>query len=212
MRGQKQSKVGMIFGRLTVVEYLGGSRWRCMCECGNETVVLSGDLTGNKTRSCGCLHAEELRARLTTHGGRKERLYHIWINMKSRCYNSNDKEYKNYGGRGVTICNEWKDDFRTFREWSKANGYREDLTIDRIDVNGNYTPDNCRWVTMVVQANNSRRNVFLTHNGKTQTVAQWAREMGVNHRMLHKRLKRGWSVEKTLKELEEQHVQKICND
>ena len=122
-------------------------------------------------------HYEKLRIRLS--------------NMKRRCYNSNSKDYKYYGGKGVTICDNWLNDFMQFYEWALNNGYQDNLTIDRKDVNGNYEPDNCRWVTMLVQGSNKTNNVFIEHDGEIKTISQWERETGINRDILKSRINRG---------------------
>ena len=131
------------------------------------------------------------------HGLSGSRLYYIWKSMRQRCMNPNCKNYPRYGGRGITIYPEW-DDYEKFNEWALSNGYNELLTIDRIDVNGNYEPGNCKWSTSKEQANNRRTNHLLTHNGETHNIREWAAIMGVSETVIHERLKRGWSIEKTL--------------
>lgn len=166
---------GQKFGRLTVEkradDYISPKgkhhvRWLCKCACGNSTIVDACQLTSGKTKSCGCLQKEKLSAGNVVHGGRYDRLYHVWSNIKNRCYNENSSDYIYYGGRGVCMCEEWFLDYRSFKEWAINAGYDKNAefgkcTIDRIDVNGNYEPNNCRWVDMKIQSNN-RRNVKFT--------------------------------------------------
>lgn len=132
------------------------------------------------------------------HGKRNTRLFSIWINMLTRCSNKNTKAYNYYGGRGITVCDEWKNSFNSFYDWSMNNGYESNLTIDRIDVNGNYSPDNCRWTTIKTQANNRRNNHYVNINGVVRTLTEWCELYGINYRTVQDRLKRGWSVEKAL--------------
>lgn len=126
------------------------------------------------------------------HGKYNTRLYRIWSRMKTRCYNKKYEHFKHYGGRGIKVCDEWLNDFMSFYDWSMSNGYKDNLTIDRIDVNGNYEPSNCRWLTNEEQQNNKRRNIRLTYNGKTQTITQWARELGIKRELIERRHRRGY--------------------
>ena len=131
-------------------------------------------------------------------GYRGHPLYNIWVNMRRRCDSEKCAEYKWYGARGIKVCDEWESNFITFFEWSLRNGWQEGLTIDRIDNDGNYEPSNCRWTTWEVQQNNRRDNNYITFEGRTQTVAQWAREIGINRATIYRRLQAGWSIEETL--------------
>ena len=131
--------------------------------------------------------------------GRKgTRLYKIYDNMKTRCYNPNSNAYDRYGGRGITVCSEWLNDFSTFKEWALSHGYRDDLTIERIDVNGNYTPDNCTWATYKDQANNRRSNQLETIDGVTKNLTEWAEFYGINIKTVRDRLLRGWDLKRAL--------------
>lgn len=133
-----------------------------------------------------------------THGLSKTRLHTIWHSMYCRCHYKSTNQYKNYGGRGITICDEWEKDFMSFYNWAMANGYSDDLTLDRIDVDGNYEPQNCQWIDIKTQNNKRRSNKFITYNGKTKTQIQWCREYNINATTFSDRLKRGWSIEQAL--------------
>lgn len=183
-------------------------RWLCQCKCGKEFITLGHRIRKGLAKSCGCKPTElsdevieSIRKKNSTHGDSKSRLYKCWRGIKTRCLSPTDQHWKDYGGRGITVCDEWADSYENFREWALSNGYKDDLTIDRIDVNGNYEPSNCRWATIKEQANNKRDNNYLTFNGKTQTVVQWAEELGIIPVTLEARIHRyGWSVERALTE------------
>lgn len=151
---------GRRFGRLTVLQRAETIKkrtmWLCRCDCGNEVAVEANNLKIGHTQSCGCLQKEATSKANTTHGMRASRLYRIWKCMHNRCYRKCYHGYKHYGGRGITICDEWVHDFRAFRDWALANGYNDYLSIDRIDNDKGYSPDNCRWVTMELQNKNKR--------------------------------------------------------
>lgn len=204
--------IGMKFGRMTVIEFAGyykcncrGKKalWKCKCECGNEKIVRGSCLLYGDTKSCGCLSREMASARAVKHHGFGTRLYNIWDSMRQRCNNPNNKSYYNYGGRGIKICKEW-DDFNKFKEWSLSNGYDENAekgrcTLDRIDVDGMYSPDNCRWCDMKAQSNNKRNTKYLEYNGEIKSLSQWADEIGVKYCTVWKRYSRGLPPEKILK-------------
>lgn len=206
--GKFKDLTGQKFGRLTVIERAPNkgkqTMWKCCCSCPNHTecVVSAGKLTTGNTNSCGCLRVEELVKRSYKHGHYGSRIYNIWKNMKDRCYNPNSKSYHDYGERRIIVCPEWLDKekgFMNFYNWSVANGYKNNLTIERIDPNGNYECGNCTWKTRKEQNNNRRNSRFVTYNGKTKTIGQWAEEYSINHGKLYNRLYRGkWSIEKAL--------------
>lgn len=191
--------VGKKFGKLLVIakaenDKNGKSQWRCKCECGTKTIVRANNLLGGYTKSCG-RHKEKR----VIHGERKTRLYTIWTNMKRRCLCKTSTKYSLYGGRGIEVNHDWKENFISFRDWSMNNGYRDDLTIDRIDVNGNYEPNNCRWVTPKEQCRNTRKNVFITLNNETHCISEWGEKFGIKPSTIAYRLKAGWKEEQAIK-------------
>lgn len=204
---------GMTFGRLTVVsvgnDFVSKNgerrmRWRCLCECGNYVDVLPYNLKRSNTKSCGCLNDDVRIEHSTKHGDRHTRLYSIWTGIKTRCFDKNNATYKRYGGRGITMCDEWKNSYTEFRDWAVNNGYSDDgcdsLSIDRIDVNGNYEPNNCRWSTAKVQANNRRNTIKITAHGETHTLSEWSDITGEKYHTLFARIyKLGWDPNVAIK-------------
>ena len=162
----------------------------CLCECGIERDVKISSLINGSSKSCGCLHRENLIKRITKHGFVHEPLYKSWKRMIKRCYDENNASYCDYGKRGIQVCEEWRNDYLSYKNWSLENGYKEDLSLDRINNDGNYEPINCRWADLITQANNKRNNVFIEYDGKRLTVSQWARFFGVKRSFLDKGIKR----------------------
>lgn len=171
----------------------------CQCDCGKEFYIRGADI--GKTKSCGCMTKEY---QFKTHGESKTRLYAIWRHMNERCYKTYHKSYADYGGRGITVCPEWRYDYVAFRNWAYANGYNEnagymECTLDRIDVNGNYEPENCRWISMKEQCNNRRNNRMLECDGIRRTMMEWSEITGIQASTLWHRWEKGWSDEKIIK-------------
>lgn len=198
--------VGKRYGRFTVLAFdrvsnLGRLMAKCQCDCGAvKTVELSAIQCGS-IKSCGCykmIAGHFPNPSNATHGKSSERIYKIWVKMRARCTNPKATGYEGWGGRGITVCDEWLNDFTAFYDWSMENGYSDKLTIDRKDNDGPYAPWNCRWATQKEQGNNTRVNVLVTCRGKTQTVSEWADETGLNYGTLISRLRYGWSEEAAL--------------
>ena len=192
---------GQRFERWVVLEKVKNPKgtsaaWLCRCDCGNTNIVVGKDLLYGKSKSCGCLRVK--------HGGEKTRLYKIWHNMKTRCFNPNSHAFQDYGGRGITVCEEWRDNFASFRDWAFENGYDENaerglFTLDRIDNNGPYSPENCRWESSKAQANNRRSNHLITCRGETHTLSEWSDITGIPYPVLRNRLNAlEWPIEKAI--------------
>lgn len=204
--GEKIPMIGNRYGRLVVIEEApsrnGAAMWICKCECGNTTKPITGsDLRSGKVQSCKCLHNELLSQKMKKHGETKTRLHRIWQNMKRRCDTPSVGCYDVYGGRGIKVCEEWLHDYPAFRDWALANGYADDLSIDRIDPDGNYCPENCRWATTKEQSNNLRKNIVVEINKEKHTLAEWSRISGIKYLTLYQRYLRGWNGEDLLKKV-----------
>lgn len=197
--------IGKKFGKLTVIKRdtnkNNGVYWVCLCDCGNYTTVRSDSLLQGITKSCGCFQKEQVKKsckkNFTKHGLSKSRINNIWFNIKQRCYNQNSDDYKYYGNKNIKLCSEWHN-FQNFYNWAIANGYNKSLTIDRIDVNGNYEPSNCRWVSFKVQENNRSNNRLIKHNNKIHTLSEWSKIANIKYSTLKKRIDTGWDIEKAL--------------
>lgn len=194
---------GKRFGKLIAIERVKNVKkkvsWKCLCDCGKETNVLTTNLTSNRIKSCGCLKNQKLIERSTKHNQRHTKLYEVWKTMKQRCSNPNHISYHNYGGRGIIVCDEWKNNYQAFYEWSIKNGYKEGLSIDRINNDGNYEPSNCRWADRFTQNNNTRQNKPITINGVTKTIHQWANEYNIPVNLVRNRIYNlHWDIVKAL--------------
>lgn len=194
---------GQKFGRLTVegfshLDKHHKGHWQCRCECGAAVDVETHQLKCGKTKSCGCWKNDVNSKRLKKHGCEPKRLYWIWGGIIQRCTNRNASEYKHYGGRGITVCDEWRYSFDAFRFWALVNGYAEGLSIDRIDNDGNYCPENCRWADNATQSRNRSDNHLITYDGRTQTVSDWANELNICKQTVIKRSERNWPLDKPI--------------
>lgn len=208
---------GKKFGRLTVIgfEHVPTSRgstawyWICRCDCGTIISAQPSRIRSGHTASCGCYKRDQTIAYNQTakkkHGGRKDRLYYIWRGMKSRCCCPTNKNYERWGGRGISVCDEWVDDYAAFKAWALSNGYTDSLSIDRIDVNGNYCPENCRWATQIEQQRNKSNSKAIEYNGKMWSVVDLSDEFGIEYGTLYSRIfKYGWDIDRALTE-------KVCS-
>lgn len=188
---------GQRFGRLVVLGYAGSkgrhSAFLCKCDCGNGKIINGDSLRRGVSKSCGCLHREQVSKLMLTHGLTKHyrRICSALRNMISRCDNPKNKFYKDYGGRGITVCNEWRESVKSFVSWSLANGYEENLTIDRIDNDEDYSPENCRWITPKEQNRNMRSNIVLSIDGETKILKDWAETWGLNYQTVGRRYRHG---------------------
>lgn len=205
MANRIRNFAGQKVGMLTVLAMLshtnngGNVVWACVCECGGFTSRNSGQLASairsKKRSNCGCV-ASNQKHNLTASA---RKLYMVWGAMKARCFRATCKDFKNYGGRGISICDAWRNDFADFYQWAMRTGYKEGVsTIERIDVNGNYCPENCTWIVNERQALNTRKVIFLTANGKTQSLSDWASELGMRPNTIKTRLRLGWMVDDAL--------------
>ena len=195
---------GQTFGAWTVIEKCKpikgvSTKWVCRCKCGREVEVFGTSLKQGLSTSCGCERKQKISEKVKTHGMTNTRLYRIWAGLKARCYNPKKDNYKWYGGKGVKMCDEWKNSFEAFSTWAISQGYTDELTIDRIDSSGNYEPSNCRWISIKEQQNNRHDNIIITFEGKTQTLSKWAEEKGINRVTLWNRIfNYKWDLEKAM--------------
>lgn len=196
-----KNHTGEKYGRLLVLEFIKrekrNSYWKCICDCGKEIIIPITYLTVGDTKSCGCYRKEVCKNKvITKHNLTKTRIYHIWSAMKQRCYNKNLKEYKHYGFRGIKVCDEWLTDFMNFYIWAYANGYQSNLSIDRINNDGNYEPNNCRWATIKEQNNNMSTNHFVLYKNEKLTLSQLAEKYNIKYDIVKNRMRLGWYIER----------------
>lgn len=205
---KKIDLTGQRFGRLLVLKRVATSKdgqkvYLCRCDCGKEKEIKSGNLRSGHTLSCGCYNTDrikEMNAKKKKHGGCGTRLYRIWYDMRQRCSYDAAINWHLYGGRGIQVCEEWDNDFDSFRAWALSNGYNEGLQLDRIDNDGNYEPDNCKWSTRSEQGNNRRTCIYITINGETKSVSEWCEKTGVKRNTAYTRIRNGWSPERAVTE------------
>lgn len=193
---------GLRFGRYTVIRRAencprGTARWECLCDCGNTSIVDGPSLRFKRAQSCGCLAHERTAIRGTKHGLHKSKAYHAWYGMKERCEKPEHPFYKNYGGRGIIICERWQSRDNFIADMGEPE---PGLELDRIDTNGNYEPGNCRWVPKVVNMRNRTNTIFLEHNGVRRPLAEWAEMLGVHPGVLRSRIRCGWPIERIVTE------------
>lgn len=200
--------IGIKYGKLTPTALMSGNIcrnrvWHCICDCGKETDAKETSLISGKKQSCGCLYSESSARK--THGETKTRLHKIWSGMIDRCNNPHCHDYNNYGGRGITIYKEWEN-YIFFRNWALSHDYSCDLTIERINVNGNYEPSNCRWATTKEQQNNRRNNHIIEYCGEAHNITEWSVILGINIGALKQRIHMGWSTEKAFTKPIQKHT------
>jgi hypothetical protein len=202
IKGEKNELLNKKFNRLTILEFLGSNKkgqvfCKCRCDCGCIIPVNVAHLKNGNTKSCGCYKREITveRNKKDAHPHRKTRLYRIWKRMHQRCYEMQCDDYKDYGAKGVVICNEWHE-YYNFHNWAISHGYADNLTIDRIEVTGIYQPSNCRWATILEQARNKRNNHFITFRGHTKTLSEWCYIFRIESSKVRYRLSHNWPLEK----------------
>ena len=197
---------GQKFHRLIALQVIDSERgagkaikYECLCDCGNHHIASVSNLRLGEVKSCGCLNKEQAIKRHLSHGQSKTKLYGVWNCMKGRCSNPNSTVYRHYGGRGIQVCSDWRS-FENFAAWAISAGYKEGLTIDRVNNDGDYTPENCRWVGIETQARNRRNTKYIMFKGEARCLAEWAEILGIKMQVLSERLASGWSVDRALTE------------
>lgn len=209
--------IGQRFGKLTVTGFINKNRrwyWRCKCDCGNEITTSASNVKMGYSRSCGCVFPEKMREKLTTHGMSGTSINTIYKAMKSRCYNPQNKAYKHYGGRGIKICKDWLENGgEKFYKWALDNGYMKGLSIERIDVDGDYCPENCKWITMAEQTRNRTDSLIFEYNGEKKCLSEWCRVFGVEEMYIRARINKGMSFEDAMfTPKKEGHILEQCKE
>ena len=198
----KQDLTGKRFTRLTVIKQNGVKNqkqvWLCRCDCGKEINVSTSSLNYGNSKSCGCIGSEKTILRSTKHGLCHSNIYKVWSAMRQRCNNENSKDYYLYGAKGIKVCKDWEDDFMSFYNWSIENGYDEKLTIDRIDNDKGYYPENCRWADLKTQANNQKRIKKYTYKGVTDTITYLSEMFNVRKETVRNRVMRGYTIDQAI--------------
>ena len=207
MAKKLEIKQGDKFGKWTIIEEIAPKiisnkprrMFRCQCECGNIGEVQLSCLRNGHSTSCGCEQKKKASSANTKHGLEKHPLYCTWKNMKKRCNNPNASEYENYGGRGISVCEKWSNSFQNFYNWAINNGWSKELTIDRIDVNENYCPENCRWANIKTQMNNTTKNHYIEYNGDTYTLSTLSEHLNIPYNIVRYRLSNcKWTIEQLI--------------
>jgi len=197
----KNKYIGKRFGHLVIKDIVRNNYHSfalCVCDCGVEKQTRLDHLISGSTKSCGCQQHKNRKPTNVIHSSSKTRLYCIWIGMKQRCFNKNHNEFNRYGGRGITVCKEWLD-FSVFKKWAKTHGYADNLTIERVDVNGDYCEQNCRWIPLSEQLKNTSRSVFITFNGETLCANDWCKRFGLPNNSVIRRYRKGLPLEEVFK-------------
>lgn len=209
-----QILIGEKFGRLTVIKELNQKRYKCgvlvrmfkcSCSCGGLKIISFSSLRAGKNQSCGCVKSERTSRLKTTHNLSRTTEYKVWCGIKERCKNFNRQDYHRYGGRGITVCKRWEKFENFYRDMGKKP---EGFSIDRINVNGNYEPSNCRWASLIDQANNRRDNSFFTYNGMKKTLSEWSRYLNFSYDLIKGRLRRGWEFKKAVETAKRKFISK----
>lgn len=198
--------IGKKYGKLIIIDFEKHKRktgydcwyWLCKCECGNIKLLYPAEVKNGKIKSCGCYKDNLAKLRMSKHNQSTSRLYHCWQDMKARCYRKTHHKYLLYGNRDIRVCDEWLNNYDNFSEWALNNGYSNDLTLDRINVNGNYCPENCRWATPLQQSQNRRNTKKIIVDGVEMLLTDACKKFNISYYSVYGRLKSGWDIEKAL--------------